>query len=575
MKKILLVLMLACLFCGPVFAANKIIFPIGYYPNPTKLGNLSLGELYIGEPDTDPTVAGNQKTVTALQENGTSIAISQPINLSAGGVPVYNGSYVSLFVEGKYSMSVLDSSDVQQYYIADSSIDPTGSIADVTEYGAVGDGITDDTSAIQDAIDSTSKYIYFPSGTYNHTGLTLKKECIYAGDGMESSILVHTGSGGNSVAYVGGAAAKIQIKDLWIKGNGTDTAKTVSLTDAYFNSFMIRCRVTGGVINVYLKDSWTFEFNGCHMYGTGNGDAGITENNIYTDGFENGKILNCRLEDVLEDIVYIDKTGVNDSNYFNIQNSSLQRSGDRALYVVSGGGRVNIYMEDINQDNATIAAIEFLVGGYTEITNTYLTGSGGKTKFCEFIGNGLSVIASHQSTSGGNVGVEVNAPPLGVTKLLTLGNRFNLITPYDVDNTTSWINLDQTTEIAIENDSLLIGDKSELDSTSYSLDIYAEGKNTRITGDGNFIFLLNALTDRQLSIGFQASDNSTVFIGRGDSDVLANTIFFVDEDPNTSDPAFGVDVSNGNIHMGQLPTSAAGLSSGDLWSNSNVITIVP
>ena len=36
----------------------------------------------------------------------------------------------------------------------------------VKDFGAVGDGVTDDTSAIQAAVNSGADWIYFPSGTY-------------------------------------------------------------------------------------------------------------------------------------------------------------------------------------------------------------------------------------------------------------------------------------------------------------------------------------------------------------------------------------------------------------------------
>ena len=48
---------------------------------------------------------------------------------------------------------------------------------DVRAYGAVGDGVADDTASIASAIaDSSGKVLSFPSGTYNHTGLILDQK---------------------------------------------------------------------------------------------------------------------------------------------------------------------------------------------------------------------------------------------------------------------------------------------------------------------------------------------------------------------------------------------------------------
>ena len=44
-----------------------------------------------------------------------------------------------------------------------------GAAVNVKDFGAVGDGVTDDTAAIQAAIDSGAESIFFPSGTYNIT----------------------------------------------------------------------------------------------------------------------------------------------------------------------------------------------------------------------------------------------------------------------------------------------------------------------------------------------------------------------------------------------------------------------
>lgn len=116
--------------------ANKITFPIGYYPDPTKGKPLAGGQLYIGEVDLDPIT--NQKTITALQENGSQVAISQPVTLSAGGTPEYNGSPVTLYVAGDYSMKVLDKNDSQVYYIPNNTLTEAG---EIRIFGTVADMI--------------------------------------------------------------------------------------------------------------------------------------------------------------------------------------------------------------------------------------------------------------------------------------------------------------------------------------------------------------------------------------------------------------------------------------------------
>lgn len=89
-----------------------------YYPESDRSRAVGGGDLYVGNVDTDPTVASNQKTVSALQENGTLVALTQPITLSAGGIPLYNGSPVSLYVDGvDYSIRINDVNGAKVYYV--------------------------------------------------------------------------------------------------------------------------------------------------------------------------------------------------------------------------------------------------------------------------------------------------------------------------------------------------------------------------------------------------------------------------------------------------------------------------
>lgn len=97
---------------------SRVEFPIMYIPDPTKGRPVFNGSVYFGLPDLDPTIPVNQQQVYYMQESGDLVAASQPISTSAGGVPTYNGSPVTLDISGEYSMTVLDKNLVQVYYIA-------------------------------------------------------------------------------------------------------------------------------------------------------------------------------------------------------------------------------------------------------------------------------------------------------------------------------------------------------------------------------------------------------------------------------------------------------------------------
>ena len=96
----------------------RLFSPLFYIPRYNSSEALSFAYLYFGEEGKDPTLEENRKKVYVLQEDGSTISISQPIRTSAGGVPEYNGSYASLAIDGAYSLAVLDSNMQQEYYFA-------------------------------------------------------------------------------------------------------------------------------------------------------------------------------------------------------------------------------------------------------------------------------------------------------------------------------------------------------------------------------------------------------------------------------------------------------------------------
>tara|TARA_R110000787_G_scaffold60275_3_gene136807 strand:- start:877 stop:2922 length:2046 start_codon:yes stop_codon:yes gene_type:complete len=101
--------------------------PYKYYPDPTKGKPVYLGYIYVGEPNTDPEIVSNQKAVTI---DGVT-PISQPIRTSTGGVPDYNGAPAVLFVDGDYSIKVLNNKEVQVYYAAEVIADIAPRVDDI------------------------------------------------------------------------------------------------------------------------------------------------------------------------------------------------------------------------------------------------------------------------------------------------------------------------------------------------------------------------------------------------------------------------------------------------------------
>ncbi|HFO3074962.1 TPA: phage head-binding domain-containing protein, partial [Escherichia coli] len=130
------------------------------------------GKIYIGKIDTDPVNPENQIQVYVENEDGSHVPVSQPIIINAAGYPVYNGQIAKFVTVQGHSMAVYDAYGTQQFYfpnvlkydpdqLRQQLEDPDGAKkypelqisrwrddCDVRGWGAKGDGITDDTSAL-------------------------------------------------------------------------------------------------------------------------------------------------------------------------------------------------------------------------------------------------------------------------------------------------------------------------------------------------------------------------------------------------------------------------------------------
>ncbi|WP_255485154.1 phage head-binding domain-containing protein [Cronobacter sp. JZ38] len=237
------------------------------------------GRVYIGLPDTDPTIPTNQIPVYIENEDGSHVQIQQPLIINAGGKIVYNGQIVKVVTVQGHSMKVVDAYGAQVDYIANVlKYDPdklrqdlasdadgmgdslvtvkqpfTGAVArtqhdvnadmviNVKDCGGIGNGSASsasDISAVQAAINAyapmtTPVHVKIPRGTWNLTGITIPRRGVVL-DLTEATIVASSGSVFSRV-FTQLAAADFKAANSPLDGNQT-----------YFRPIIIK----GGTVNL-------------------------------------------------------------------------------------------------------------------------------------------------------------------------------------------------------------------------------------------------------------------------------------------------------------------------------------
>lgn len=87
-------------------------------------------------------------------------------------------------------------------------------------FGAKGDGVTDDTQAFQDALDS-DKPVYIPAGTYLVSGVTIPNKCMVFGNGRNTII---KGDGTNHTIIIPSSSSYCELTSLTVYGTEGNTS---------------------------------------------------------------------------------------------------------------------------------------------------------------------------------------------------------------------------------------------------------------------------------------------------------------------------------------------------------------
>jgi hypothetical protein len=114
--------------------------------------------------------------------------------------------------------------------------------ANVMDFGATGDGVTDDTDAIKQAI-ATGRSVYFPAGTYLITStlnITQDTSTRLYGDGASKSILNYKGNGCLFDINCRYNSAQAVIEGFGFVGTDTNTLLKASVPDRWGACFVLR-----------------------------------------------------------------------------------------------------------------------------------------------------------------------------------------------------------------------------------------------------------------------------------------------------------------------------------------------
>lgn len=297
---------------------------------------------------------------------------------------------------------------------------------DVRDYGAVGDGVTDDTAAIQAAIDAAATagggVVFFPDGNYlivSGSTLLLKDGVGLKGVGQAVSIITH-GGGNVPCIELSQAAAEVfsyvGLTSLSIVGAGATTTRGIDLDHCIYNCFLRDVYVTTCNIGIYLEECWTFLID--NVRSTGNID-----NNLRWINATNGKMLNSRFDSPTnEHSVHVSDVAAAGNELFGllVEGCAFQGSQKAGFYGqdVDSALFLNNHFENNNKANNSWACIHLVDGDDNRGTLIKVVGgfmspgaSGGATSRCIRVDRAalVDIDGVHARSNKFAVGVQLGA----------------------------------------------------------------------------------------------------------------------------------------------------------------------
>lgn len=329
-----------------------------------------------------------------------------------------------------------------------------GIINNVKVYGAKGDGVTDDTAAIQSAIDNVSNagggVIDIPAGTYLVSSTIIVRHQVKVhGMGMRlTTIQKKIGTAGpifkiddtyNNYIY------GVEIKGMKLVGIYTDTTNDGIYHKTPFG--MNHCRFEDLWFRSIGRSAFRFEHDAsgnssgwvqyCHFenifFGGGevdNDGAGVKSYAIYAEGgFSTIKFVNVRSYNIAESFAYLKSKTISghpiapEAIIFDTCNpQNINKTEDRVTYGVQLDGTLgvtflNCYFEDIGTSDSTKVSANLFVTGTSAGVQVF----GG---YCAGFMNGIYLNQGNYADIVGLSFLWSNADPTRVPTCIKMGSGF-------------------------------------------------------------------------------------------------------------------------------------------------------
>lgn len=463
-------------------------------------------------------------------------------------------------------------------------------ILNVRYFGAVGDGATDDTTAIQAALTlatTLGQTVYLPASTYVHTGLTIYSNTTLLGDGVSSVLYTKNSSNAdalttyNANALFGtnsqGGVAGVHLSNFVIEGNKSNQSSGRGLVAYWYNSRMEQI-IIRNTKDLGIKEEW----------GTGGVPApNIVMENSYID-------VSVVAPDSATDGWY--HNGPHDSRFYGCSVvEGIGFAGLRTGTNSSGDMFVNCHPFGYIQISRSPSwQVVFDGAGSMWADSTAEGGSVGQILLravdCQVIGGWQYNIA----TSYNEIGIQIGDTANGFTNITGTNINTKLTNFY-----TAFIKFDSSgglDAINVTGYATTVGSTITTgtipNTTRIIMDISGPGGGTVYKEPVAARFLSTvegqvATTDQFPDPAFTAVESQHASSRRAVIQLGTNWQLIQDVSGNGTrnfemlkltgtgrSIIFQVDTS-GNIILPSLPTSTAGLSSGAVWSNSNVLTVIP